>query len=1042
MLSAVAVQYNAAKATKLERVIMDTSTAAATPAIGSSLLVGRTRERAVLREELAAARNGHGRLVLVGGEAGIGKTSLVRALTHYAAELGLRVLDGHCYDLTNTPPYGPWLDLFGACERDRDLPPPPGAFAEGQLARIPDQAALFAEVRRFFATLTAAQPAVVVLEDLHWADPASLDLLRHVGTHLRYWPLLLLATYRTDELTPGHLFAQQLPALVREAEGRRLDLRRLEEGALRALIAARYRLARPAEDRLAAYLERHAEGNPFFATELLRALEDEALLRPAEAGWTLSGLDRIVVPTLLRQVIDGRVVRLSEATRRPLAIAAVIGQEVPLTLWSEVADLGEEALLATVEQAIQAHLLEADRDGTRVHFVHALTREALYEGILPPRRRAWHRRVAESLIAGALPDPDAVAFHLQEAGDPRAWEWLIKAGDRAQRAYAWVTAAERLQAAAALLEGVEGEERTWCRLACRIGYLKRFSDPPGAIAAVDVAERVAARIGDAAIAAEIGCIRGGLLCYMDRFRAGCAELERGLGALTATPLEAAEMPAAIQAWFDIFLPTTSSIAAIEDERAIVRLHAAGLDFRQSTYRWHHASAGYLGSAVDADEQFVALVDEPGARGRMPAGAAFTYAGLGVVHAAMGRPDAAHRAWARARELFAKYDHHALMIFTLLGEMRDMALTYGAAEPATRRRLAAEAEAALGRAGGALRPGVSPRLAWLNCLVLDGRWEEADQILRDLPAPGNCYLRRETTAAQALLARYRGALEAAGTHIDDLLPDGPATEPGDIIHQEGLFLQRLAADLCLDAGDLPGARAWLTAHDAWLAWSESVLGQAAGHLAWARYHHADGDAERARSSLSTALTLAEAPEQPLVRLGAFRLLGEMEVAAGNHGEAETHLLAALNFADRCETPFERALTLLALAELRAARGSVADALSLLGEAGRICAPLGAVPTLARIDALATRLTGKPRAEITPLGLTQRELDVLRLLVAGRSNPEIAEALFISRDTARTHVANIFRKLDVGTRAEAVDRAHRHGLLSPSPPASTQAGVLPT
>src|SRR5262249_13526188 len=160
--------------------------------------------------------------------------------------------------------------------------------------------------------------------------------------------------------------------------------------------------------------------------------------------------------------------------------------------------------------------------------------------------------------------------------------------------------------------------------------------------------------------------RGGILCYMDRFRTGCAEIERGLGALAATPLEAAQMPAAIQAWFDIFLPTTSSIDAIEDEGAIERLHAAGLHFRQGCYRWPHFSAGCLGSAVDADEQFVALVDEPGARGRMPAGAAFTYAGLGIFHAAMGRPDAAHRAWARARELFAKYDHHALMVFTLLG----------------------------------------------------------------------------------------------------------------------------------------------------------------------------------------------------------------------------------------------------------------------------------------------------------------------------------------------------------------------------------------
>ena len=220
-----------------------------------------------------------------------------------------------------------------------------------------------------------------------------------------------------------------------------------------------------------------------FATELLRALEEEALLRPSDDGWTLGELDRVVVPPFLRQVIEGRVARLGEATRQPLAMAAVIGQEVPLALWAEVADLDEEALLTIVEQAVDAHLLEAEPDGKRVRFVHALTREALYEGILPPRRRLWHRRVGEALMAGAHPDPDAVAYHFQQAGDPRAWEWLVAAGDRAQRAYAWLTAAERLRAAAALLEDVEGQERTRGRLACRVAYLTRFSDPAGAIEA-------------------------------------------------------------------------------------------------------------------------------------------------------------------------------------------------------------------------------------------------------------------------------------------------------------------------------------------------------------------------------------------------------------------------------------------------------------------------------------------------------------------------------------------------------------------------------
>jgi DNA-binding CsgD family transcriptional regulator len=235
----------------------------------------------------------------------------------------------------------------------------------------------------------------------------------------------------------------------------------------------------------------------------------------------------------------------------------------------------------------------------------------------------------------------------------------------------------------------------------------------------------------------------------------------------------------------------------------------------------------------------------------------------------------------------------------------VALTYGAAEPAARRRLAAEAEAALGRAGGALRPGVSPRLAWLNCLAFDGRWDEALRILDGLPPPGNAHLRREMTDTRAVLARCRGEPEVAWAQIRPLFPEGPATEPGDIIHQEGLFLQRLAAELCLDAGDLPGAQTWLEAHDAWLAWSGSVLGRA--------------------------------------------------------------------------------------------------------------------------EALAARLSAQPSAAAYPAGLTEREVEVLRLLPRGLSNAEIAEALFVSPRTVQTHLTNLYGKLGVGGRAEAVAFAMAHGLV---------------
>jgi hypothetical protein len=259
--------------------------------------------------------------------------------------------------------------------------------------------------------------------------------------------------------------------------------------------------------------------------------------------------------------------------------------------------------------------------------------------------------------------------------------------------------------------------------------------------------------------------------------------------------------------------------------------------------------------------------------------------------------------------------------------------------------------------------VSPRLTWLGCLLLDGRWVEANRLLRDHPSPGNSYLRREITSTRATLAHHRGEPDLAWEEIDGLLAGGPQTEPGDIILQEGLCLQRLAAELCLDVGDLPRARAWLRAHDRWLVWSESVLGRADGQVAWARYHWTAGDVTRAGVAAVDALALASTPDQPLALLAAHRLLGEVETASMNRVAAEEHLKTALDLAVSCDAPFERALTLLALAHLHLASG-VADVVApLLDEVRGLCDPLGATPTLARVDALVER--SSPRH---PAGLT--------------------------------------------------------------------------
>ena len=323
-------------------------------------------------------------------------------------------------------------------------------------------------------------------------------------------------------------------------------------------------------------------------------MEEEGFLREADGGWSLGEIDRVVVPAFLRQVIDGRVERLGEDVRQPLAMAAVIGQEVPLALWAQLAGLDDEALLAIVEQAVEAHLLTAERDGVRVRFVHALTREALYEGVLPPRRRLWHQQVAEALMAGVSPDVDTVAYHLQQAGDPRAWEWLVQAADRAQRAYAWLTAAERLQAATDLLTDIPGQELTRARLLYRLGKLHRFSDPAAAIGIFAEAERLASALCDAILVAEARYTSGVALSYADQFRAGLEAMTESSDALLELPLEATRTVTPVESWLADALPEMAPIDMTGEDEAATLLHAGGFHFRHATRPWFLASSGQLG----------------------------------------------------------------------------------------------------------------------------------------------------------------------------------------------------------------------------------------------------------------------------------------------------------------------------------------------------------------------------------------------------------------------------------------------------------------
>ena len=964
-----------------------------------SILVGRARELATLRERLEATLAGNGGLVLIGGEAGIGKTALAAALARDARAQGALVRAGYCYDLTETPPYGPWIEVLSQAPRpDRPALPPLGDAPE----QATNQATLFVQVREFISALAREQPLVLLLEDLHWADPGSLDLLRIMARSAAMLPLLIVVTYRADELTHRHPLFTLFPLLVREARAVRLDLRRLELDHVRELIAARYRLSSDDEDRLVGYLGDRAEGNPLYIVELLRTLEEERLLQLQGETWLLGDLAQARVPLLLRQVIEARSLRLGTKAHTLLSVASVIGEEVSLSLWSAVSELSEETLLEVVETAVEARLLDALRHGEGVRFAHALIRETLYEGMLPPRRRAWHRRVAEALLAMPAPDPDAVAYHLQRAGDPRAAEWLIRAGERAQRAYALLTAAERFEAALQLLEaqGAPASERA--KLLYRLARMRRYADPRQALGYLEDAIALAEEASDHALAAYIGCFRGSLLCTSGEIRGGLADLEAGVAAIDALS---------------------------PDERGRLRALQQQLGDPPDEYHYRGALVSWLAIAGHGTEALALgaqLDTRPPAHALGTSGYANAWRGIASALATLGRPEEARQAYARASAAYRAVEHHYQVGNALLLELFEVVLPYRADDLAERRRLAQAAEQAWSRASGALSD-LPPRFAWLPLLLIEGNWAEARELARAISAPGErTNWRPFARMALALLAREQGQPDLAWRMIREHLPAGPASEPGDAILLDTLPLQRLAATLALDYGNLELAAAWLKAHERWLDWSGAVLGRAEGYLGWAAYHRAAGKLSLARHHAEQALAWAEQPRQPLALLAAHRLMGELETHARRYDEAAAHLDAALALAGACDALLERALTLLALAELRRVTGQPGSARSLIEEARAICDPLGAVRVLALVDDLLTRIAGRtPPGAVA--GLTPREIEVLRLVAEGLTDAQVAERLFLSPRTVSQHLRSIYNKLGVSSRAAATRFAIEHGLL---------------
>lgn len=385
---------------------------------GGTVFVGRSSERQRLQGALDEAVVGQFRVVLVAGEAGIGKTSLAAAVAREAFDTGALVLYGRCEEQLGIP-YQPWVEALGHLVRYAPIDmltahvaahggelaafvpelavrtgvTTPGPMAEG--AKMP-----VAAVADLLSRAADFAPVVIVMDDLHWADDLSAQLLRHVGTSDAQLRALIVGTFRDSKIDAGHPLASTLAAFHRAEGIQRLILKGLGKDDVDALIEAAVgqsldETAVQVRDAILA----ETDGHPFFVREMLRHLIDEGLLYDESSGRWMDHrtLHAAGLPLSIQEVIHGRVARLGDKALPILSIAAVIGRDFDLELLARVASADENTLIDVLDNAVaDVVLVERDFPG-QFRFAHALFQHALYRELSSMRRATAHRDVASAL---------------------------------------------------------------------------------------------------------------------------------------------------------------------------------------------------------------------------------------------------------------------------------------------------------------------------------------------------------------------------------------------------------------------------------------------------------------------------------------------------------------------------------------------------------------------------------------------------------------------------------------------------------------------
>ena len=997
--------------------------------VASARFVGRSAELGRLEAAFAHASSGAPVTVCVGGEAGVGKTRLVNEFAARVRQTGGRVLLGGCIELgEGALPFAPVAEALRGLGRELE----PAALDEltgpgrpmlarllpelGQVPAEPTsvgltagpsaQARLFEAVLALLERLAGRSPTVLVVEDVHWADRSTLDLLTFLAHNLQAGALLLVLTYRSDELHRRHPLRPLLAGLDRSGRAERLEVDRFGRADLADLLAGI--LGAPPDAGLLERIYDRSQGNAFFAEELLAAghQDDGRSLSP--------GLENVVLT---------RIQVLPDDTQAVLRVAAAACCPIEHGLLAAVAQLPETELLGALRAAVAHQVLVPDPVTETYAFRHALTQEALHAELLPGERARLHAAFARALSEHPnLAEPNQatmaarLAYHWVKAHDPvRALPAAVQAGLQSQAVYAFADAQQHFETALELWDQVPdaAEHATLSRaMVLRHAAESAFAagDPVRAIALTRAALAQVDPNGDPV---QAGLLHGRLGGYLAATggQGAMAEYEQAVALVPPSPLSAER----------------AGVLAAFGEALMIQAR-------------HRDSRALCEEAIAIASQVGAPVEESHARRALGVDLAF----LGDLEGGIEQL----RAACRIAETAAKVDDLARALTALSGVLE----AFGRLEEAT--TVALEGAEVADRQGLSRWHGPFLAASAARTLLALGRWDQAEALLR--PAVGR--LAPELAATHvyihtiyAQLDLGRGLAASAAAHLEvahdaftqtvtqawlagplfartaelALLEGRPADASTAVA--EGLKLVGLQQHLAASLSTL-GLRA--AADRAELARArrteeEELEARAVGHELATRL--------RARTPATTANPAAALPP----RVEAEALTGEAELARlQGRNEAELWGTAAKSW-ELLGEPHPAAYAHWRQAESLLMAGVTRDhAEQALRSAHATAVRLGAGPLRTEIEALARR--GRldlgddrpvPARPLHALGLTPREREVLTLVAAGRTNRQIAQALFISPKTATVHVSNILGKLGAHTRVEAAAIAHRLGIDEP-------------